>query len=422
MSFPDVLVVGGGVVGVCAALELARKGADVTLLERGGELAWACSSGNAGLICPSHATPFANRAALRDGLRWMWKQDSPLYLRPRLGVLPWLARFARAATSPARVEATTRTIRELSSASLRLHEELAGGGLDTGLVRRGSMNVYENAEAFAGALAEAEANRRAGLRVEVLEGPAAREVEPALDPGLTGAVLYPDDAHCDPYQFVQAVGQAAVDAGARVRTRVEVLGLRRANGRIGAVQTTVGEMTPGEIVLAAGAWTPHLTRPLGVALPVEGGKGYHIDLETGPGDPRLPVWSHESRVIATPLPGRLRLAGTLELAGLDLGVSRVRVAAIRRAGSRLVTGLESRRVVEIWRGLRPCSPDGLPIVGRVASAENVVLATGHGMLGLTLAPVTGRLVGEIVTGEEPSHELEPLRPDRFGPLVSLGRR
>ena len=120
-------------VGVCAALELARRGADVTLLERGGELAWACSSGNAGLICPSHATPFANRAALRDGLRWMWKQDSPLYLRPRLGVLPWLARFARAATSPARVEATTRTIRELSSASLRLHEELADGGLDTGL-------------------------------------------------------------------------------------------------------------------------------------------------------------------------------------------------------------------------------------------------------------------------------------------------
>ena len=416
---PDVVVVGGGVIGACAALELARRGAAVTLLERGGELAWACSSGNAGLICPSHATPLANRAALLDGLRWMWKPDSPLYLRPRPGVLPWIARFTRAAASPARVQAATRTIRELSSASLGLHEQLSLSGLETGLVRRGSMNVYAGAAAFAGARAEADENRRSGLRVEVLEGAAAREVEPALAEGLAGAVFYPDDAHCDPHGFVRAVGAAAVEAGATVRTRVEAIGLRRSNGRVAAVQTTSGELPAGEIVLAAGAWTPGLARQLGVFLPIEAGKGYHIDLEAGPGDPGVPVWSHETRVIATPLPGRLRLAGTLELAGLDLSVSGVRVGAIRKAGSQLVAGIEGRRVLEIWRGLRPCSPDGLPVIGRPDSLENVVVASGHGMLGLTLAPVTGRLIGEIVTGDPPSHDLAPLRPDRFRSLLSL---
>ena len=245
----------------------------MTLLERGGELAWACSSGNAGLICPSHATPLANRAALLDGLRWMWKPDSPLYLRPRPGVLPWIARFTRAAASPARVQAATRTIRELSSASLGLHEQLSLSGLETGLVRRGSMNVYAGAAAFAGARAEADENRRSGLRVEVLEGAAAREVEPALAEGLAGAVFYPDDAHCDPHGFVRAVGAAAVEAGATVRTRVEAIGLRRSNGRVAAVQTTSGELPAGEIVLAAGAWTPGLARQLGVFAADRGGQG-----------------------------------------------------------------------------------------------------------------------------------------------------
>jgi D-amino-acid dehydrogenase len=419
VSSPDVIVVGGGVIGACTALELAQRGAAVTLLERGAELAWACSSGNAGLICPSHATPLANPAALRDGLRWMWKPDSPLYLRPRAGVMPWIARFTAAAASAERVAAGTRVIRELSTASLALHAELAERGLDTGFHRRGSLNVYRGAEAFAAARKEAEETRRAGQRVEVLEGQAAREIEPALGGAPAGAVFYPDDAHCDPYAFVHAVGRAAVEAGARVRPRTEVLALRRRNGRVDAVQTTTGELAAGAVVVAAGAWTPQLVRPLGVYAPVEGGKGYHVDLESGEGDPQVPLWSHDTRVIATPLAGRLRLAGTLELAGLDLSVSRRRVDAIMRAGRELVAGIEGRRVLEIWRGLRPCSPDGLPIVGAPAGCENVVLASGHGMLGLTLGPVTGRLVAELVTGAEPSHDPAPLSPDRFQPL--LGR-
>jgi D-amino-acid dehydrogenase len=415
---PDVVVVGGGAIGACCALELAERGARVTLLERGGDLAWGCSAGNAGLICPSHATPLANPAALRDGLRWMGKPDSPFYLRPRPSVLPWIARFV-AASTPAKAKAAARVVRGLSLASLALHVQLADRGLDTGLQRRGSLTLYERPEAFAAARREAERDRKEGLRVEVLEASSARELEPAAAGTPIGAVYYPDDAHCDAAGFVHAVGAAAVEAGADIRTRVEVLGIRRRNGKVDSLQTTSGEVKAGVVVLAAGAWTPALARPLGLYVPIEGGKGYHVDLETAEGDPRIPVWSHESRVIVTPLRDRLRLAGTLELAGLDERIDKRRVDAIVKAARRLVSGLESRRVVEVWRGLRPCTPDGLPLVGRPPSLENVVLAAGHAMMGLTLAPVTGRLVGEIVTGEEPSHDLRPLRPERFQPL--LGR-
>jgi D-amino-acid dehydrogenase len=414
----DVVVIGGGAIGACAALELARRGAEVTLLERGAELAWGCSAGNAGLICPSHATPLANPAALRDGLRWMAKSDSPFYLRPRPAVLPWIARFT-AASRPDRARASAKVIRELALASLTMHAELAASGLDTGFVRNGSLNVLTSEAAFSNAKREAEQARQEGLRAEVLESGQARELEPSLSGEQAGAVFYADDAHCDPHRFVQAVGAAAVNEGARVCTRVEALAFRRSNGQVEGIQTTAGDIRAGTVIVAAGAWSSLLARGLGVYAPIEGGKGYHVDLEAAAGDPRLPVWFQETRVIATPLPGRLRLAGTLELAGLDERVSRRRVEAIVKAARRGITGLEGRRVLEVWRGLRPCTPDGLPLVGRVETPGNLVLATGHAMMGVTLAPVTGRLVAEVVLGEAPSHDLRPLRPGRFQPL--LGR-
>jgi D-amino-acid dehydrogenase len=388
------------------------------VVERGAELAWGCSAGNAGLICPSHATPLANPGALREGLRWMWKPDSPFYLRPRPSVMPWIARFV-AASTPDRVRAGASVIRGLTSASLVLHEGLAAEGLDTGLARRGTLNVYATEDSLAGARREAADSTSHGINAQVLTPAEIRELEPCVAGTPAGGVFYPGDAHCEPLRFVHAVGAAAVEAGAEVRTRTEVLGLRRRNGRVEGVATTSGELAADTVVLAAGAWTPGLARALGLYLPVEGGKGYHVDLEAGAGDPQVPVWFHDSRVIATPLAGRLRLAGTLELAGLDLSVDRRRVEAIRRAGNRGLIGMAERRSIEVWRGLRPCSPDGIPIVGASEAADGLVLATGHGMLGLTLAPITGRLVAEIVNGEQPSLDLAPLRPERFQPL--LGR-
>lgn len=408
----DVVVVGGGAIGVCVASELARRGAAVTLLERGPRLASGCSAGNAGLICPSHAAPLATPAALRQGARWMLRRDSPFRVRPRLYSAPWLARFVAACRAD-RAEAGTRAIRELSLASLELHAGLAEQGLETGFERRGTLNVYETEAALELGTREA---GRAGLPVRLLSPEEARELEPALGDGIVGAIHYPREAHCDPAAFVDAVGAVAADEGATIRTGVEVRTLSRHDGRA-ALETSEGVLRPQTVVLAAGAWTAQLVRRAGVFLPLEGGKGYHVDLEPVDGDPCVPVFAQEARAIATPLPGRLRLSGTLELAGLDLRIDERRVEAMRRALARVLRGQAGRRVLDVWAGLRPCTPDGLPVIGYAPGLDGLVLATGHAMKGLALSPITGRLVAQLVTGETPDHDLAPFRPDRFRPLL-----
>jgi D-amino-acid dehydrogenase len=381
---PDVIVVGGGAIGVCCALELARRGARVTLLERGPELASGSSSGNAGMICPSHSSPISNPAALRNGLRWMWKRDSPFYLRPRVAVLPWLARFALAARHAG---TGTAVIRELSNASLDLHAKL-GRELDTSFDRTGTLNVYATPASLETGAREGE---HSGLRFDVLDADETRKFEPSLIGPVAGAVRYPDEARVDPKRFVDVVGEAAAAAGAEIRTGSEVHSL--------------DELDAETVVVAAGAWSRTL-----VDLPLEGGKGYHVDYEPAAGDPALPTWLRETWTVATPLPNRLRLSGTLELAGLDLGISQPRVDAIRRGGERWFRGLGERAPIDIWAGLRPCLPDGVPAIGRLGRA---VVATGHAMKGVALAPVTGRLVGQLLSGEQPDHDLAPLDPNRF---------
>ena len=378
----DVVIVGGGAIGVSCAYELARRGARVTLLERGPSLASGCSAGNAGLVCPSHSVPISNPASLRNGLRWMWKRDSPFYLRPRPAVLPWLVRFALAARHS---EEGARAIRQLSIDSLELHARW-GEELDTSFERTGTLNVYETE---AGVTHEADAADGAGLRYELLDADRTRGLEPALIGPVAGGVLYPDEGRVDPKRFVEAVGRAAAEAGAEIRTGANVTELPAA----------------GTVVVAAGAWSREL-----VGLPLEGGKGYHVDYALREGDPRIPSWIQETWTIATPLPDSLRLSGTLELAGLDLSISQSRVDTIRRGGERWFRGLAGRPVLETWAGLRPCLPDGLPAIGRLGCT---VVATGHAMKGISLAPVTGKLVAQLISGETPDHDLTPFDPDRW---------
>jgi D-amino-acid dehydrogenase len=406
MSRPDVVVVGAGAIGAATAYELARRGARVTLLER-SQVASGCSYGNAGLISPSHTEALANPAALRAGIAWMARRDSPFHLRPRPSVLPWLARFA-AACLPGRSAAATAMLRALTSVSLEAHETLARAGLPTSFTRQGILSVYESESAFAGARAHTPAETR------VLGREAARALEPALGPGIAGAILHPREAHCDPGDFTAALVEGARALGAEVHTGVETLALRRSNGRIAELQTSAGALRPGAIVLAAGAWTKALAAQAGVYLPLEGGKGYHLELAGGgTGRPQLPIFLEEARVTATPLAGRLRLTGALELSGLDLRIDPIRLEAIGRAARRVLRLSSQQRPSRIWRGLRPCAPDGLPIIGQADGIANLYLATGHAMLGIALAPVTGEIVADLVTGAPSRHAIERLAPSRF---------
>ena len=408
----DVLVVGGGVVGACIALELARRGREVVLLERGLQVGGGATPGSAGYLVPSHAAPLASPAAVRHGLRWLLDSRSPLRIRPRPALAPWLARFLRASTAPAAARGTA-LLRGLSLESLELHAALAADGLATTFERRGIMNVYETASGLAAGVAEAREHEAAGLAVEVLGAAEAAAREPALRGRVAGAILYPEEASCDPAAFTAAVAAAAAAAGARIELGAEALALTCERGRAAAVETTRGSFAAGTTVLAAGLWSERLARPAGIRLRLEGGKGYHLDFARADAQPRVPVFLQEARVTTTPLPDRFRLTGGLDLCGFDLSVDLRRLEAIVGAARRVLGAEAVASTPTVWRGLRPCTPDGLPLVGRARRVDDLVVCTGHAMLGLTLAPVSAAIVADLLDGRK-RPGLEALDPGRFG--------
>jgi D-amino-acid dehydrogenase len=366
----DVAVVGGGVIGAMTALELAEQGASVVVLERGAELAWGCSAGNAGIVGASHVKPLATPAAVRDGMRWMLRPDSPFFVRPRIGVLPWLMRFV-ASASPAQVRHSTETLQVMATRSAERHAELDRAGLDAGYRRAGLLDVFRSASALAAA-------RVGAAHGEVITPADVAALAPQLSADVAGGVFHREEAHCDPLRFVLAVGAWAAALGVSIRARTEVIGVRRQGRRVSALHTTGGALLVDEVVLAAGVWSGRLARELNLALPMEGGKGYHVDVDAGPGDPGFPIWLHENRVVITPYGARTRLAGTLELTGTDQSIDLRRVDAIVQAATQALPSLAARSARHVWQGLRPCTPDGLPIIGRPAGLDNVTLATGHG--------------------------------------------
>lgn len=395
MSAVDVVIVGAGAVGAACALELTQRGARVEVLERGEGWAQGCSAGNAGLIVPSHATPLATPAALLDGLRWLGRRQSPFALNLHPVLLPWLARFT-IACARFRTHDATALLRGLAAESLERWASLAPDQLE----RRGVLCVYSGERGFAVGRREASAYAASGLRCEVLDGRSATELEPSLRGPVSGAVLYPDEAHGDPQALVTALGAAACARGARLRTGIEVQGLCR-----GGVRTAAGEIRADRVVIAAGAWT----RQLVAHMPVIAGLGCSIDLYDGLARPSRPVFLHESRVVVTPLPNRTRLAGTLELTAPTAKPGTRRLAGVLAAGRQALAAEGRWRAAAPWVGLRPLVPDGLPIVGALPGAPKVIVASAHAMLGLTLAPVTGRLVADALDGQPPPIELAPGR-------------
>jgi D-amino-acid dehydrogenase len=406
----DVTIVGAGAVGVTLALELAMRGASVTLVERGAGPGAGCSAGNAGILGATHVLPLAVPEAVWEGLRHLLRRQSPFALRPRPRAVPWLARFVVAAAR-SRDGSAAQVMRALANESLARHHDLAKR-FDTGIVERGFLSVYETPEAFNRALDHLA--DPAAPRQELLDAASVRERCPQLRQEPSGVIFAPDDPHCDPLRFVTMLAQAAVALGVEIVTGVEVLGLRLGGGRVHAIATTAGDLAVGRLVLAAGAWTARLAAGLPVAVPVQGGKGYHIDLAADGGpEVKAPMYFPERRIVATPLDGRLRLSGMLQLAGTDLRIDRRRVDAIADQANRLLTGIAQRPVLEVWSGLRPCSPDGLPIVGPVRGVENAFVATGHGMWGLQLAPATARVAADAIEGREPDELAHAMRPERF---------
>ena len=412
-----VVILGAGIIGLCCARALAARGHRVTVVERLPEDRDGCSFGNAGMIVPSHFIPLAAPGMTSLAFKWMFNAKSPFYIRPRLSLdlITWGLRFMRAANAD-HVARSAPVLRDLSLASRALYEQLADETKnEIGLVRRGLLMLCKTQHALDDEAGVAMRARELGVAAEVVSAARAAELDPDVRMTMAGAIYFPLDCHLSPQRLMPTLLRLTRAAGVKFQWSTEITGWRTTAGHIDAVLTARGECAADEFVLAAGSWSPQTVRALGLTLPMQAGKGYSVTLPRPRQLPRLCSIFQEARVAVTPMDGALRVGGTMELSGLDESIQRERVQGIIESVPRYFPDFSTGdfRDLPVWRGLRPCAPDGMPYVGRFARHTNLTAATGHAMMGLSLAPITGKLVAEIVSGEKPSVAIAALSPNRF---------
>jgi D-amino-acid dehydrogenase len=412
-----VAVIGGGVVGLACAHYLLGRGHRVTVLERGSPGHDCCSLGNAGYISPSHFLPLSAPGIVGQALRWMGNPESPFYLKPRLDrdLIEWVWRFWRAAT-PGRAHAAGPILRDLNLASRSLFIDLAEAtGNRFELRRDGCLVLFETEAGLRREAVHAARSEALGMPAPVLDAQGVAELEPEVTLRVHGGVHYVLDAHVTPERFHDTLTDLVRGAGGNLAYGAEVVGWSLEGDRIRRLQTTEGEVGADEYVLAAGAASAGLLLGLGVRIPLQPGKGYSLTLDSPRERPRRPLLLQDVRVAITPMGSRLRFGGTMELGASGMEINPPRIRGLVRSAIRHLPAFrpEDFEGVRPWCGHRPCTPDGLPYVGRFAGFDNLTLATGHAMMGLSMSPITGLLVSEILSGSATSVPVTALRPDRF---------
>ncbi|MFI2714692.1 NAD(P)/FAD-dependent oxidoreductase [Micromonospora sp. NPDC018662] len=413
---PDVLVIGAGMVGLCCAWFLHRAGHTVTVVDRGevGDPA-ACSAGNTGFVGTQGSAPLAEPGVPAKGIRWLFSPESPFSVRPRLdgALLAWLWHFRRHCTERD-ARAGFATLLALKQRSLALLREMcAEGELAGTLTERGMILACHTEPGYAQARRTIPAATARGVPLRDLDAAELARLEPGVDFAVAGALFNEEGAALRIPTFLVALGDALRARGVEIVTGAEVRGFEVAGRRVRAVRTGRGDLRPAEVVVAAGVWSTACARMLGVGLTLQPAKGYTVTLPAGPGTPTRPVLLSEGKVAVMPLGDRVRVGGTLELSGLDTSISPRRVDGILRTARRYLPALDTGRRLDVWSGLRPCTPDSLPLIGRADGYDNVSVATGHGHIGMGLAPAGGELLARLVAGGEPDLPLETFALDRF---------
>lgn len=409
-----VVIIGGGVIGLCAAFYSALRGHKVAVIDQNSEDHEGCSYGNAGMIVPSHFIPLAAPGMVALGLKWMWNPESPFYIQPRLNadLFKWGFQFWKSAT-PEHVKCSAPLLRDLSFASSAVFEELSRE-FDFGLTQRGLLMLCKTQHALDDEAKMAGEAEQLGVPAKVLNPKEAAALDPGVTMDIAGAIYFPKDCHLAPGRFMAGLRQRLRGMGVELIWNAPVDNFVVENRRIKAARA-VHAVEGDEFVIAGGSWSPGLADSLHLKLPMQAGKGYSLTLSKPRQLPQICAIFAEARVAITPMGSSLRFGGTMEIAGLNEQINPRRVQGIINSIPNYYPAFrpEDFRDVKPWCGLRPCSPDGLPYIGRAKQYDNLCIATGHAMMGLSLGPITGKLCSEIVSDEKPEIDIAQLDPNRF---------
>ncbi|WP_140909010.1 NAD(P)/FAD-dependent oxidoreductase [Cognatiluteimonas lumbrici] len=413
----DVLVVGGGVVGLACGLALAERGKQVRVVDA-GRIAGGSSHGNCGTLTPSHALPLAAPGAVGKALRWMLVPDAPLYMKPRIDPVlwSWLLRFAGRCNANMMMRSAAARIALLQASREAFPEWIASHGIDCHFAETGTDHVFRTERELQDYLPGLEALAGIGVASEVIDGADYERQEPAVLPGVVATVRFPGDASLRPDRYAAGLARALQQAGGSLVEYSEVRGIDESGDGV-RVSTTTGEFLAGDVVLAVGAWSPKLARSLKLprlASLMQPGKGYSITYDRPALAPKRPLTLQERSVCVSVWESGYRLGSTMEFSGFDTTLNRRRLDALERAAREYLHEAVGPVKREEWYGWRPMMVDDVPVIGAVPGRRRQWLATGHGMLGVSMSVATSRLLADLVTGETPALDPAPYRLERFG--------
>ncbi|NOQ72453.1 MAG: FAD-dependent oxidoreductase [Crocinitomix sp.] len=410
-----VTIIGAGVIGLCAAYYLNQKGFAVTIIDQGKEQEANCSFGNAGMIVPSHFVPLAAPGIITKGLKWMINPTSPFYIKPKLdlALMNWLWQFYKHATAD-HVEKSSQLLHDLNRISNELYSEINHANLfDFDYERKGLMMLYNSDKCGQEELELAQKAKSMGIKVETLTPQRINEIQ-QTKLNVKGGIFFPGDAHLNPNKFMQNMRSYLLNLGVEFKWETRVEGLSIEKNKVQNLNTNRGEFRVDKLLIATGSWTPKLAKVLRLKLPIQAGKGYSFNMNSEIASLVVPSVLCEAKVAVTPLGNETRFAGTMGIEGLSLKKNTRRILAIKKAIPNYFSSVQEDQidVGNTWVGLRPCSPDGLPFIGKCLQ-DNVLVAAGHAMMGMSLGPITGKIISEMLTEEKLTIGVEQLSPLRY---------
>ena len=409
----DVLIIGGGAIGLATALALLDAGRGVRILEAGA-VGGGASHGNCGTITPSHAPPLAAPGVVAQALRWMFTPDAPLYLKPRIdpALWHWLLRFAARCNPRDWRQSTQARAALLNDARARLADWVSRYGLQCEFEEEGLDYVFRDPRKFQQYVDESVVLKTFGIATQVFGGTDYEREEPAMLPGVAGAIRFPGDARLRPDRYVAELARVVRERGGVIEEQCRVDRLEPTSDGV-RLATSQGERKGGEAVIALGAWTPAFARRLGIRAPIQPGKGYSITYSRPARVPRHPMVLKDRSVCVTVWDSGFRLGSTMEFSGHDDTLNATRLAALERGAREFLREPVGAEVHERWCGWRPMTWDDLPLLGRAPGQRKVWIAAGHGMLGISMSTATGQLMADLMTGRPPAFDPSPYRPERF---------